>query len=169
MRTSPLPVFALGAILAAALPAPAQTGSVRVNAPPTPIPPPEHLTLRATSPSTFSAVCTPPVHVSFEGVVTAEVAILPKYFKVKLIWSDAVVSDVERDSTLSPDRKTLTVKGSRSFDKSFDGWALLQFQRTENLRVRNSDPPIAVKITCEPPHLTTGAPKVPPPSAGPGH
>jgi hypothetical protein len=162
MRKSLVPVLALGVVLAAPVPATAQTGAVKVNVPPTPIPAPESLRLRATSPSTFSGPCVPPAKITFEGVVEASAPIAEKYVQVKLIFSDAVVVDIPHaDRTLSADRRTLTVHGSRSFERSFNGWAILQFQRNPDLRPHDSGP-VTLKVGCQAPGLA--APKVPPPS-----
>lgn len=138
MRMSLVPALAFGAILAAAPPARAQTGSVRVNAPP-PTPAPSGHILSATFAATplasasYHGVCSPAVHITFQGVVTTDIP-QPDKKKVadqfRIIWSDAVVRDPGR--TDSADRRQTTLTAYRFFDKSFDGWVLLQANPWDN-------------------------------------
>lgn len=173
MRTSRMPTFALGAILAAALPAAAQTGSVRVNPPPpTPLTPGHvtSVTFGATPPAsaTFHGVCSPAVRVTFQGVVTTDVAqpgtkTVADQFKI--IWSDWKIMDPD-GRTESPDHKQTTLTATRYFDKSFNGWAKLQAKPWADMRPRES-PEVALKVSCEPPvskqlqHAPEGAPPLP--------
>jgi hypothetical protein len=174
MRTSDTPLFALGAILAMSLSASAQTGSVRVNAPPpTPVPAGHVMsaTFTATPPAsaTFRGVCSPAIQITFQGAVTTDIA-QPDKKKVadqfKVIWSDAEVRDPGR--TDSADRRQTTLTTYRFFDKSFDGWVLLQANPWGQSRPHNT-PQVPVKVTCEPPVFkqlqhAPGGPQAPPPS-----
>ncbi|HTS01023.1 MAG TPA: hypothetical protein VMN04_00735 [Thermoanaerobaculia bacterium] len=178
-RTSPLAAVAVVALLAGALPAPAQTGSVRVNAPPTPAPPAGRITsvtLAATTPTTFRGVCSPSTSsVRLQGTFQTDISQpADKRFgnPAQFIWSDWKVDPSHVDAR-SDDRKTTSVDELRYFDKSFDGWVKLQVDPWKTGRPRESAQ-VAVKITCEPTvsnqlqHAPAGASKAPPPST-PGH
>ena len=170
MRQSRTHIFALGAILAAPLPAAAQPAPTPGRA--------GHITsitLAATTPTTFHGVCSPTTSaVRLQGSFTTDLAQPTDKSSgnpAQFIWSDWKVDPSHVDAR-SDDRKTTTVDELRYFDKSFDGWVKLQADPWKTGRPRESSQ-IAVKITCEPPvskqlqHAPEGAPKVPPPS-GPG-
>jgi hypothetical protein len=133
------------------------------------------MTFGATPPAsaTFHGVCSPAVRVTFQGAVTTDAAQPWKKDQYRLIWSDTATTapDARTDSA---DRKQTTLTFTRSFDKSFDGWALLQANPWGTAHPHNS-PQAPVKITCEPAvynqlqHAPAGSSKVPPPSTGPGH
>lgn len=165
MRTSRMPAFVFGALLAAAAPAASQ---------PAPAPPATGhvtaVTLAAKTPATFHGVCSPAPAVNLEGTITTDAAQPTRKGMERpgqFIWSDWKTEKVDVQSR-SADGKVSTVRGIRFFDKSFDGWVKLQAQPWPDVRPRESSP-VAVKITCEPPvydqlkHAPAGPSKVPPP------
>lgn len=171
MRQGRSHLFALGAILAASLPAATQPAPAGTPGPPGHV---TSVTLAAKTPATFKGVCSPSYFLNLEGTITTDQPQpIQKGFEIpgQFIWSDYKVVKVGV-ATRSADRKVSTVTGFRYFDKSFDGWVKLQAQPWPDMRPRESSQ-IAVKITCEPPvskqlqHAPEGSSKVPPPS-GPG-
>lgn len=170
MRTSLVPTFVFGAILAGSLAAPAQPGAP----PPTPGPPGHvtGVTLTVATPVVFRGVCSPSFVVDLEGTITTDAPQpIQKGFERpgQFIWSDWKTQTVDVASR-SADRRVSTVRGVRYFDKSFVGWVKLQAHPWPDMRPRES-PQRTVRITCETPVFKQlqHAPAGSSPSPVPGH